>query len=157
MTETEVCAAVETYLDTNWAETPILFDQVLDRPDDHIVDLTSWDEEFGDAWDKMYGASWRTNLTGEYVSLKIISAGTVQTAVGSFPEWRGSCILDISINVPSGTGTRRAVKLGDQISELFLGQDLDGITVRDKVIYQTIVGRFYRRTVRFNGFYTYTH
>ena len=129
MTETEVHAVIESYLEENWVDTSIFFHQVPDFPD----------------------------AAEEFISLWIIPGGTVQMSVGSTPGWRGVCIIQIDVNIPSRMGTRRAVELGDQVSELFLGKDLSGITVRDKVIHEKVIGDYHRRSIRFNGFYTYTH
>lgn len=154
MTEAEVCAAIESYFETNWSATPILYDQVPGSLGAYTSSSVGWDESYGDQWDEAFGADW---AAGAVVTLRVVFAGTNQTSIGTNPGWRGACLIQFDINTPLRTGTRRAVELGDQVSELFLGKDLSGVTVRDKVIFQTVLGSFYRRVIRFNGFYTYTH
>ena len=129
MTEEEVNKTIEEYFGDNWVDTEIFYNQ----------------------------APQKTSEGTEFVSLWIIPGGTVQVSTGSIAGWRGTCIIQVDVNIPSRTGTRRAVELGDQVSGLFLGKSLSGVTIRDKVIFETVVGDFFRRSIRFNGFYTYTH
>ena len=154
MTETEVYAAIESYFEANWSETPIFYDQVPAKMEEAVSSSEYWEAEFGEGWEEAFGEDWDGR---SFVALRIFTAGTVQVSTGSTAEWRGACIIQVEINIPLRTGTRRAVKLGDQVSVLFLGKDLSGVTVRDKVTHQRTVGNFYRRVIRFNGFYAYTH
>ena len=128
MTDADAARYLESYFYTNWTATEKFFNEVPDKP----------------------------TIGTEFASFWVIPAMTYQTGLGGSPEYRANCIVQIDINVPSRTGTRRAIELGDQVSELFLGKQIDGITVRDKSARTLEVGSFYRRVVSFNCYYDYT-
>ena len=129
LTESEATVAVETHFHSNWVETNIFWNQVPEFP----------------------------TVGTEFVSFWMVPAGTLPSTIGNYAEFRARCIVQIDINVPASTGTRRAVELGDQVSALFLGVDVGGIIFNEKNIHQTVVGGFHRRILRFSGYYAYSH
>lgn len=128
MTDAEAARALEIYFNSNWSTTDIFFNQVPANPPEDT----------------------------EFVSFWVLPSGTMQVGLGSSPEFRTACVIQIDVNVPVGTGTRRAIELGDQVSTLFLGQQISGITVRNKSVGELVVEEFYRRVVRFEGYYDHT-
>lgn len=125
MTDAEAVAALETYFASNWTETDIFFNQVPGNP-----------------------------VSGtEFVSFWVFNSSTYQTAIATNPEFRTGCVIQVDINIPAGTGTRRAIALGDQVSALFLGKQVSGVTIRDKFVSEVVVEDFYRRVISFNGYY----
>ena len=127
LTDAEATAAVETHFQINWVETNIFWNESPEFP-----------------------------LAGtEFISFWMVPAGTLPTSIGDSPEFRARCIVQIDVNVPASTGTRRAVELGDQVSALFLGKDVGGIVFNEKNVHQTIVGEFFRHILRFSGYYAY--
>ena len=128
MTDQEAVETLESYFNERWVETDIFFSQVPRNP-----------------------------VSGtEFVSFAVLPVLTSQVGIGTYPEFRAFCIVQIDVNIPSGTGTRRAIELGDQVSELFLGKQIDGVTVRDKSVSELVIEDFYRRIIRFNCHYDQT-
>ena len=125
MTDEYATIVLEDYFNENWVDTDIYFNQVPRNP------------VAGD----------------EFVAFLVLPAGTIQVGLGATPEFRSACVIQVDVNIPAGTGTRRAIGLGDQVSELFLGKQIDGVTIRDKSVNEIEVEGFYRRIISFNGFY----
>ena len=128
MNDAEAATALELYFYDNWIETEVYFNQVPANPAD------------GD----------------EFVAFWVLPATTIQVGLGATPGFRSACVVQVDVNVPAGTGTRRAIELGDQVSELFLGKQIDGVTIRDKFVNEIVVEGFYRRILSFNGYYDQT-
>ncbi len=128
MTDADAARYLESYFNTSWTATEKFFNMVPDKP----------------------------TVGVEFASFWVIPSTTYQTGLGGSPEYRAGSIIQVDINVPARTGTRRAIELGDQVSGLFLGKQIDGITVRDKTVAAFEIESFYRRVVSFNCYYNYT-
>jgi len=127
MSDADAHKALEVYFDNNWTETDKFFQQVPAFQD----------------------------VRTEFVVFKVLFASANAMSIAGDPKFRTSLLVEVSINIPARTGTRRAVELGDQVSNLFLGKEIEGITFRDKMVYQTAIEDWYRMVVSFNGYYDY--
>jgi len=95
--------SVEQRLKDNWATTPIVFEDTTYRPSQNQA----------------------------FVELKIIPGITQQVTVGATNNcFRSEDIIQVEINVPSGSGTITLSQYADSIISIFKGQAFDGITVR---------------------------
>lgn len=119
--------ALETYFNSNWTATDKFFQEVPDFP----------------------------SVRTEFVVFKVLWASSNAVSMADGAKYRTGVIVEIAINVPSRTGARRAATLGDQVSSLFLGKQVEGIVFRDKMTHQTEIGDWFRLVVSFNGYYTY--
>lgn len=115
MSFSSVRATIETHISDNWTATPVAYDN---------VDLD-------------------TSGLSEYISINLVEGDNVQATLGDIGTYQAVGVLVIMIFTDKGIGSSRARQLADQLSSLFRGSKIDGMTFKVPSAKRIIYGSDY--------------